>query len=290
MAELSYEHKVSLSEPRFLRDDRVFHDHVVPSPENEAVRAFAAELSSAAPLVVPCAIDDEPPTYGWPADAVRMKIESSGGSIQFGWRLREWPGLLLTAEFHAVWVNTYGDPIDTTPSVASGEISLFIPVPDTPETFDFDQRPPTRYKVLYQAADHSAAVADRIARMKPTQRAYEERRAQKVGKTLEQWVLAKFYGDPMPELIDAFIDSCKEYDAKLPSLPDFLVTEAGVRDEPAEPALSAADAGSAPTPDDEASSRWGPDDETAAAADELFDWSAPRYNRRRDILRAMGRA
>ena len=33
--------------------------------------------------------------------------------------------------------------------------------------------------------------------MKPTQRAYEERRAIKAGKTLEEWILGKYPPDPL---------------------------------------------------------------------------------------------
>jgi hypothetical protein len=39
---------------------------------------------------------------------VRDKILASGGSIQHGWAIWEWPGTLVEAEFHAVWKDANG--------------------------------------------------------------------------------------------------------------------------------------------------------------------------------------
>ena len=124
-----------------------------------------------------------------------------------------------------MWVDPDGTLIDITPDVVGGEASLFVPVANYPEPFDFDRMPPTRYRVLYTGADRSAAVAERIARMKPAQLAYEDRRARKAGKTLEKWILDKSYHDPLPDQIAAFIAACDAFDARLPLLPDLIVTD-----------------------------------------------------------------
>ena len=111
--------------------------------ESEAVAAFVAELSPLPPVSVPLR-DDSYGLYGWPADGVRDKIGADGGSIRFGWRLREWPNVLLTAEFHAVWVDPDGTLVDITPAVTGDAPSLFVPDPAYPETFVFDHPPPPR--------------------------------------------------------------------------------------------------------------------------------------------------
>ncbi len=221
MTEFLYRHKERLSSGRYEVDETAFSREIVPSMETEAVQAFVAELSPVLPVRVPLR-DDDDGLYGWPADGIREKIRTHGGSIRFGWRLREWPGVLLTAEFHAVWVDPEGTLIDITPAVIGDEPSLFVPDPNYPETFDFDQRPATRYRVLHTGPDLSEPTARRIAQMKATQRAYEERRASKTGKTLEDWIRGKFPTDPLLHPIAEFVDACHAFDARLPSLPSLV--------------------------------------------------------------------
>lgn len=222
MPELLVGHKQRLGDTRLERDQWVFDGEIVPSMATEAVQSFVAELSTEPAVTIPVWDEDEDGLYGWPADGVRRKISAHGGSIRFGWRLRAWPRVVLVAEFHAVWVDPDGALIDITPSVTEGKTSLFAPDSNYPETFDFDQRPPTRYKVLHIGPDWSAAVATRIAPMKPSQRAYEERRAHKAGKTLEEWVRGKLPVDRLETLIAAYIDACKAFDGKLETLPDLI--------------------------------------------------------------------
>jgi hypothetical protein len=224
MAEILYRHKQRLSMRRYEVDEIAFSHEIVPSIESDAVQEFAAELSGVPPVTVPLR-DDDDVLYGYPADGIREKILTDGGSIQFGWRLREWPGVVLTAEFHAVWVDPEGTLVDITPAVIGDEPSAFVPDPTYPDTFDFDQHPPNRYKVLHTAPDRSEAVANRIAQMKPAQRAYEERRASKSGKTLEEWILGKFPTDPLVQPIAAFVDACQAFDARLPGLPGLIQTD-----------------------------------------------------------------
>ena len=218
MTELSYQHKQTLGETRHVVDENTFFDDIVPAEVTDVIRAFAAEFSPLPPLHVPLRKDAQA-IYGWPADGVGEKIRTHGGSIRFGWRMREWPRVLLTAEAHAVWVDPDGALIDITPDVADGDISLFVP---TSEPFGFGKRPPTRYHVLYSAPDQSQAIAERIARMTSGQRAYEDRRAQKAGQTLDAWIRDKYYHDPLPGLIAAFIAACDAFDAGLPTLPSLI--------------------------------------------------------------------
>jgi hypothetical protein len=221
MTELSYQHKQTLGKTRHVVDENTFFDDIAPREVTDVIRAFAAELSPLPPVHLPLRKDARA-AYGWPADGVGEMIRTHGGSIRFGWRMREWPGVLLTAEAHAVWVDPDGTLIDITPDVADGDVSLFVPAS---ESFGLDQRPPTRYRVLYAAPDRSEAIAERIARMNSGQRAYEDRRAQKAGQTLVAWVQDKYYHDPLPGLIAAFIAACDAFDAGLPTLPSLIQTD-----------------------------------------------------------------
>lgn len=241
MPELTYDHKLSLGDTRHAADVEAFTDDIVPPDVTEVIRAFAAELGPLPPVHVPLRRDDLA-VYGWPADGIAWKIRNDGGSIQFGWRLREWPGILLTAEAHAVWVDPDGALVDITRDVADGDISLFVPLPSDSEPFNFDQRPATRYRVLYTPPGRSAAVAERIASMKTSQRAYEERRGRKAGKSLEEWIDSKFHHDPLPDQIAAFIAACDAFDAKLPGLPDLIVIDPDAVTEDDLPPVTEADA------------------------------------------------
>jgi hypothetical protein len=182
---------------------------------------------------------------------------------------------LLTAEFHAVWVDPDGNPVDITPEVADGKASLFVPDPAYSDVQGGDPHPPTRYHVLHQRRDRSREIAERISRMKPAQRAYEDRRAQKTGRTLEEWLSDKLYPDPVPQSIALFIEACQSFDAKLPTLPD-LIEAAPVEPEGLQPAtppdtsaqapvtVEAGDAGGPGEADDAGGS--GQDDGPAATA------------------------
>lgn len=237
MNELTYKHKRSLGEFRHTVDTESFFDDIVPLVVTEVIQAFAAELSPLPPVHVPLRKDDNA-VYGWPADGIREKIRADGGSILFGWRLREWPRVVLTAEFHAVWVDPEGTLIDITCDVADGDTSLFVPDPSYSETFGPDQRPSTRYHVLHAELDRSEAIAERIVRLKPGQRVYEERRAAKAGKTLEEWIRDKFFADHLSGRINAYIKACDGFDAKLPTLPSLIQTDPRLLEEKRPTALS----------------------------------------------------
>jgi catechol 2,3-dioxygenase-like lactoylglutathione lyase family enzyme len=315
MTELSFQQKQRLGEARLTVDTEAFFDERVPAEVTDAITSFAAELSPLPPEHVPLRKDDRA-AYGWPADGVREKIRADGGSIRFGWRLREWPLVLLTAEFHAVWVDPDGNPVDITPEVADGKASLFVPDPAYSDVQGGDPHPPTRYHVLHQRRDRSREIAERISRMKPAQRAYEDRRAQKTGRTLEEWLSDKLYPDPVPQSIALFIEACQSFDAKLPTLPD-LIEAAPVEPEGLQPAtppdtsaqapvtVEAGDAGgpgeddahvatalaelAAVAPDEDAldDDEEEPFDETEPAVDSIDRWSTLRERRRNGVRRSL---
>jgi len=274
MTELTLRHKRTLGETRHVVDTHSFFEDIVPSAVTEVIEALAAELGPLPPVHVTLRKDDHA-IYGWPEDGIAEKIRADGGSIRFGWRMREWPGVLLTAEPHAVWVDPEGTLIDVTPDVKDGDTSLFVPVASYPEPFGPDRRPPTRYRVLHSTPDRSAAVAERIALMKPGQRAYEERRAQKASMTLDEWIRDKYYHDPLPGQIAAFIEACGAFDARLPTLPGLIENRPNAADDEADEDRA--------IDDDEQLY----DDETADAVDALDRWSRERDAVHKAILRTL---
>lgn len=218
MADLTLRHKRILGNELLDADDDVFSDMIVPREITPDIATFAAELSLLPPQQV-LLIQDDDATYGWPADGVRARIERDGGDIRFGWRLRAWPDMMLMAVFHAVWIDPQGVPIDITPDVTEGDTSLFVPAsPD----LDPSELPTPRYRITHVRPDTSAAIAARIAGLKTGQRAYEERRAAKAGQTLEEWFNDKYHPDKTASLLPPFIKACEQFDAKLPTLPDFI--------------------------------------------------------------------
>lgn len=55
------------------------------------------------------------------------RVRTRGGTIQYGWRVWEWPGILLQADFHAVWAHPIGKYIDVTPCEYGEPRILFHP-------------------------------------------------------------------------------------------------------------------------------------------------------------------
>lgn len=62
-------------------------------------------------------------------NVVRRHVRDEGGSICYGWEIWEWPGLMIEAEFHAVWQDESGDLHDLTPKPLSTERILFLADP-----------------------------------------------------------------------------------------------------------------------------------------------------------------
>lgn len=60
---------------------------------------------------------------------VASVVKSEGGSIQYGWLIREQPGVFVEGEFHAVWKRPNGSLVGVTP-MQNGELEvLFLPDP-----------------------------------------------------------------------------------------------------------------------------------------------------------------
>ena len=58
---------------------------------------------------------------------LERKIKRDGGGIQYGWAIWYLPGILMEAEFHAVWVSPKGELIDVSPRQIQFKEILFLP-------------------------------------------------------------------------------------------------------------------------------------------------------------------
>lgn len=61
---------------------------------------------------------------------VAQHVEQYGGSISHGWQIWEWRGVLVEAEFHAVWRDNVGKLCDITPKIPPTERILFLHDPE----------------------------------------------------------------------------------------------------------------------------------------------------------------
>jgi hypothetical protein len=184
-----------------------------PPVITDTIREFAKSLGDSAIVRVPVIADDFG-LYGWCSDGVREKIKHDGGSIVFGWTIWEWPKVLLTAEFHAVWQSPSGKLLDITPKPQHETSILFVPDYERPQDFDFDKRPLNRRRSL--APQNNPAEA--VARMTPAQRSFERQRATKAGMSLSDWMAAK-PAYRLPALVDELIETCNRRDQLVDSIP-----------------------------------------------------------------------
>jgi hypothetical protein len=103
-------------------------EHLVQLPaDTPEVRALCERL---VPGEIPVVLDVETPPGAKPCDCVpnvERVIAAHGGGVQYGWQLWETlPGVMLEAEFHAVWVDPDGDLRDVTPKDLPFEQSVFL--------------------------------------------------------------------------------------------------------------------------------------------------------------------
>lgn len=61
---------------------------------------------------------------------VESYVRDHGGSVCFGWQIWEWSGIMIEAEFHAVWRSSMGELRDLTPKQVPVTRVLFVPDTD----------------------------------------------------------------------------------------------------------------------------------------------------------------
>jgi hypothetical protein len=180
-----------------------------PGAITAEIIGLCESLNANPPVYVPVG-DDPHGMYGFCNLGVLDKIKAEGGEIRFGWNIWEYPGVYLTAEFHAVWVDPIGNLVDITPKPDRETRIVFAGDPTLPPDFDFAKRPNNRRARIYQPTDRVMLAKARIATFNRTQTKYETNRATRKGMTLEQWVAARLPVDPISGLIEGFIHAADE--------------------------------------------------------------------------------
>ena len=103
-----------------------------PIGDTPAARALCAEL---VPGAAPELLEINAPPWAKPDECIEnvaSVVELYGGRGEHGWKLQETlPGVLLEAEFHAVWLDADDERWDVTPSQVPGVThSAFLPDPE----------------------------------------------------------------------------------------------------------------------------------------------------------------
>lgn len=83
-------------------------------------------------------------------------VKANGGTSVLGWTIWEWPGTLIEAEFHCVWLSRGGELIDITPKPDADREVLFVC--DERAKFDVTNPPPPRPNVREPLTSHPAMV------------------------------------------------------------------------------------------------------------------------------------
>lgn len=213
----TFDEKRRASLKQFARDRAQAASETTPTEISTAATEFARELGGGVPRFVPVSTD-ACGLYGWCSDGVLEKVKRDGGQIVFGWTIWEWPEVMLTAEFHAIWSGTNGKLIDITPKPQGETSILFVADGSYAPDFDFSHRPTNRRKNIAVEPDYSRLAAVTIAGMKPSQIKYEAGRATKKGVSLVEWIAERQAKDRFPSLVDRLIDICHQYEVHL----DFL--------------------------------------------------------------------
>jgi hypothetical protein len=61
---------------------------------------------------------------------IERQVQRQGGSTCYGWQIWEWHGIMIEAEFHAVWKDAHDELHDITPKALPLENILFLPDPE----------------------------------------------------------------------------------------------------------------------------------------------------------------
>lgn len=96
-----------------------------PNRITSEIRAFCNQIAANSnPIYLP--VEPDPKSLKLECfPNVENFISKNGGFIQYGWRIGEWAGVMLEAEFHAIWRSSNGAFRDVTPF--SEKQILFLP-------------------------------------------------------------------------------------------------------------------------------------------------------------------
>ena len=102
---------------------------VTPALIDDSIRALCSRL---VPDGVPIYVSVHPEHDAEIEDCfvnVARKVNREGGTILHGWQIWDWVGVLVEAEFHAIWVSPDGANVDLTPKKDGEQRILFLSDP-----------------------------------------------------------------------------------------------------------------------------------------------------------------
>lgn len=107
----------------------MIHEQLTRAPirVTENIRRVCAELDYAGqPFFVDVSLERDAERAKC-VQNVHNKITRDGGSIRFGWAIWESPGIVIQAQYHAVWLSPEDEYLDITPRSFHAERILFLP-------------------------------------------------------------------------------------------------------------------------------------------------------------------
>ncbi|WP_420723864.1 hypothetical protein [Hwanghaeella sp. LZ110] len=220
---MTYEEKKELSKADYRAQQGIHTTETTPTTITQKHIDFAKELGGEIELIT--VVADPYGLYGWCSDGVEEKISNEGGDIVFGWTIWEWPKLMLTAEFHAVYKNENEHIFDITPKPHGEKHIAFVRNNQYKRDFDFDLRPRNQRIRIYEPIDVSKVVDEQIEQMSSLQRSYEERRATKKGMDIKSWMMSKQKKDDVPYLVDELICCVNERDELMDAIQGYGAIE-----------------------------------------------------------------
>ena len=135
-----------------------------PTISDDVLRLCRERLRGGEPTYVP--VEEEPMSaLNECFSTVRRRIRTHGGSIEYGWTIWEWPGIIVEAEHHAIWLTPDGRRVDIARKRYGEKNVLFVPDPKTPHV---GKRVDNRRLAIskHQAVREFLAVTDEINREK----------------------------------------------------------------------------------------------------------------------------
>lgn len=90
------------------------------------VISFCSSISSDTPVYLPIVSDADDLAKECIGNVDRRTV-AEGGKAILGWRIHEWYGLMIEAEFHVIWEDKAGMLRDVTPTGIHCERALFLP-------------------------------------------------------------------------------------------------------------------------------------------------------------------
>lgn len=148
------------------------------------------------------------------ATNVLEAVKAEGGYPIYG--CTAWVGsYFMTAEPHTVWMTTTGKITDPTPKTDGEHVIAFARDSKAGRDYNFLTRPPARRMRTYKGRTQTERAGDFIACMSAPQMKAMKARAEKVGVTLQQFIISR---TPERDALEMAIDTLLECSDRVEAL------------------------------------------------------------------------